>query len=80
MASMSSPGVSRRRFLQYTGLGAAAAIGATGCTAAAGGGGSSAAAKPTLPNGWTGTIADVRHVGHADILREQTDGATGVDG
>jgi len=21
-----------------------------------------------------------RHVGHADILREQTDGATGVDG
>src|SRR5580692_6762240 len=63
MASMSSPGVSRRRFLQYTGLGAAAAaIGATGCTAAAGGGGSSAAAKPTLPNGWTGTIADVQHI------------------
>src|SRR5580693_9400864 len=59
---MSSPGVSRRRFLQYTGLGAAAAIGATGCTAAAGGGGSSAAAKPTLPSGWTGTIADVQHV------------------
>ncbi|MFY9773218.1 MAG: alkaline phosphatase family protein, partial [Trebonia sp.] len=59
---MSRPDVSRRRFLQYTGLGAAAAIGATGCTAAAGGGGSSAAAKPTLPNGWTGTIADVQHV------------------
>src|SRR5580693_4245507 len=59
---MSSPGVSRRRFLQYTGLGAAAAIGATGCTAAAGGGGSSAAAKPTLPSRWTGTIADVQHV------------------
>jgi phospholipase C len=58
------PGVSRRRFLQYTGLGAAAA--ATGCTAT-GTAGSSAAAKSsaaarTLPHGWTGTIADVQHV------------------
>jgi phospholipase C len=52
------PGVSRRRFLQYTGLGAAAAT--IGCTATATAG-SSAAAK-TLPNGWTGTIADVKHV------------------
>jgi phospholipase C len=52
------PGVSRRRFLQYTGLGTAAA--AIGCTTTATAG-SSAAAK-TLPNGWTGTIADVKHV------------------
>jgi len=57
------PGVSRRRFLQYTGLGAAAA--AVGCTATAPAG--SPAAKPsaaakTLPDGWTGTIADVQHV------------------
>jgi phospholipase C len=57
------PGVSRRRFLQYTGLGAAAAaaIGATGGAAAAAVGGSSAAAK-TLPKGWSGTIADVKRV------------------
>src|ERR1700733_5151672 len=57
------PGVSRRRFLQYTGLGAAAAaaVGVSGGTAAAAVGGSAAAAKP-LPKGWTGTIADVKHV------------------
>jgi phospholipase C len=57
------PGVTRRRFLQATGLGAAAA-------AAAGlGGGSAAAATVSrsaaagrLPAGWTGTIADLKHV------------------
>ena len=57
------PGLSRRRFLQYTGLGAAAAAaaGVSGGPAAASVRGSSAAAK-ALPKGWTGTIADVKHV------------------
>ncbi|HJY55775.1 MAG TPA: alkaline phosphatase family protein, partial [Streptosporangiaceae bacterium] len=60
---MSVPGLSRRRFLQYTGLGAAAAVTA-GCSrgpAAAAAGGGSAASK-ALPEGWSGTIADVKHV------------------
>ena len=60
---MSVPGLSRRRFLQYTGLGAAAAV-AAGCSrgpAAAAVGGSPAASK-ALPEGWSGTIADVKHV------------------
>ena len=60
---MSVPGLSRRRFLQYTGLGAAAAVTA-GCSrgpAPAAVGGSSAASK-ALPEGWNGTIADVKHV------------------
>ena len=65
-----APGVSRRRFLQYTGLGAAAAatvgIGAeaavagttvSGKTVA----GATAAARE-LPRGWSGSIADVKHV------------------
>ncbi len=58
------PGVTRRRFLTYTALGTAAAATAAGV---AGGGiadasvRSSAAAK-ALPKGWTGTIADVKHV------------------
>src|SRR6202046_5381456 len=54
---------SRRRFLQYTGLGAAA-VTAAGLSAAPAGAavdGSSAAAK-TLPEGWSGTIGDVKHV------------------
>src|SRR6202161_3309925 len=54
---------SRRRFLQVTGLGAAAAA-AAGLSAAPAGAavdGSSAAAK-ALPKGWSGTIADVKHV------------------
>jgi phospholipase C len=58
-----APGLSRRRFLQYTGLGAAAAVTA-GCSrgpAAAAAGGSSAASG-ALPEGWSGTIADVKHV------------------
>jgi len=63
--SMSVPDLSRRRFLQYTGLGAAAAVTA-GCSggpeAAASVAGRSAAAGAALPEGWTGTIADVKHV------------------
>jgi phospholipase C len=57
------PGVSRRRFLQSTALGtaAAAAAGVTGGPAFASVSGSSAAAK-ALPKGWSGTIADVKHV------------------
>jgi phospholipase C len=56
------PGVSRRRFLQYTALGtaAAAAAGVTGGPAFASVSGSSAA--KALPKGWSGTIADVKHV------------------
>src|SRR5690349_22272095 len=53
-----APGLGRRRFLQATGLGAAAA-------AAAGlNGGPAAAAdsSATLPAGWSGTIRDVKHV------------------
>jgi phospholipase C len=56
------PGVSRRRFLQATGLGVAAAatagLGAGTAAAAA----ARAAAAAALPAGWTGTIADVKHV------------------
>ena len=57
------PGVTRRRFLQYTALGtaAAAAAGVTGGPALASVRGSSAAAK-ALPKGWSGTIADLKHV------------------
>ena len=56
------PGVTRRRFLQSTGLGAAA-VAAVGV----GGGAASAStvrrsAAGSLPAGWTGTIADVKHV------------------
>jgi phospholipase C len=55
------PGLSRRRFLQATGLGAAAATaGVSGGTASA-----SAAARPAshpLPKGSSGTIADLKHV------------------
>src|SRR5580693_7276820 len=58
------PGVSRRRFLQYTALGsaaaAAAAVGAGGPAAASVARGSAAAR--VLPKGWSGTIADVKHV------------------
>jgi phospholipase C len=57
------PGVSRRRFLQYTALGsaAAAAVGVSGGPAAASVRGSSVAAR-ALPKGWSGTIADLKHV------------------
>ena len=57
------PGVTRRRFLQYTALGtaAAAAAGVTSSPALASARGSSAAAK-ALPKGWSGTIADVKHM------------------
>ncbi|HEY2280833.1 MAG TPA: phospholipase C, phosphocholine-specific [Streptosporangiaceae bacterium] len=53
----------RRRFLQVTGLGAAA-VAAGGLSAAPAGAavdGGSAAAR-ALPKGWSGTIADVKHV------------------
>ena len=58
------PGVTRRNFLQATGLGAAAAAAAVGLgagTAAAATAGRKAAAKP-LAAGLTGTIADLKHV------------------
>jgi phospholipase C len=56
------PGVTRRRFLTYTALGtAAAAVGATGGCAGASVHGAAAGAK-ALPKGWSGTIADVKHV------------------
>jgi phospholipase C len=58
------PGVSRRRFLQYTALGsaaaAAAAVGACGPSAASVTRSSTAAR--VLPKGWSGTIADLKHV------------------
>src|SRR5580693_1325169 len=55
------PGVTRRRFLQYTALGtaAAAAAGLTGGPAGASVAGRSAQA---LPKGFSGTIADLKHV------------------
>src|ERR1700752_1396187 len=54
------PGVSRRRFLQVTALrGPAAGAGLTAGPAAASVGASTAKG---LPKGWTGTIADVKHV------------------
>src|ERR1700678_3315358 len=55
------PGVTRRRFLTYTALAtaAAAAVGARGGIAAASVRGGAAAARPL---GWSGTIADVKHV------------------
>jgi phospholipase C len=53
----------RRRFLQYTGLGAAAVAAAgVGAGVTACGGHPSAAAAKGLPAGWTGTIADLKHV------------------
>jgi phospholipase C len=55
------PGLSRRRFLQATGLGAAAAAGLGGGTAAASTVGRPAASG-ALPQGWSGTIADLKHV------------------
>ena len=59
----STPGLNRRRFLQATGLGAAAAAaaGVSAGPAAAAVDGPSAAAQ-ALPKGFSGTIADVKHV------------------
>ena len=51
--------LSRRRFLQYTGLGAAAAMTAAGCT---GGPRAAPGRSAARPEGSSGTIADVRHV------------------
>jgi phospholipase C len=57
------PGVSRRRFLQYTGLGAAAAAAASvSAGPAAASVRSASTAARELPKGWSGTIADVKHV------------------
>jgi phospholipase C len=58
-----TPGWSRRRFLQATGLGAtaAAAAGLSAGPAAAAVDGRSAAAQ-ALPKGFSGTLADVKHV------------------
>jgi phospholipase C len=58
------PGFSRRRFLQATGLGAAAAatVGVSGGSAAASVARSSASSAKALPKGLTGSIADVKHV------------------
>jgi len=57
-----APGLSRRRFLQATGLGAAAAaaagIGAGPAAAAV----ERSAAATALPRGFTGTIRDIKHV------------------
>ncbi len=55
------PGVSRRRFLQYTGLGAAA-VAASGIGAGSASAAVSSPAAKTLPKGWSGTISDVKHV------------------
>jgi phospholipase C len=57
------PGVSRRRFLQATGLvgAAAAAVGVTGGAALASAHRGSAVAR-VLPKGWSGTAADLKHV------------------
>mgnify|MGYP001399084617 CR=1 FL=1 len=57
------PGVTRRRFLQYTALGSAAAAAAGAAAAPAGAAvhGASAAAR-VLPKGWSGTISDLKHV------------------
>ncbi|HEX3493716.1 MAG TPA: phospholipase C, phosphocholine-specific [Streptosporangiaceae bacterium] len=58
------PGVTRRRFLQYTALGSAAAAtaaGAAAAPAAASVHGAPAAAR-VLPRGWSGTISDLKHV------------------
>jgi phospholipase C len=53
-----APGVSRRRFLQATGLGAAAAAAA----GLSGGPAAAADSSTALPAGWSGTIHDVKHV------------------
>jgi len=53
-----APGVSRRRFLQATGLGAAAAAAA----GLSGGPAAAADSSAALPAGWSGTIRDVKHV------------------
>jgi phospholipase C len=61
---MTKSRLSRRRFLQYTGLGAAAATTASlsaGPAGAAVASRSSAAAR-VLPQGWTGSISDIKHV------------------
>jgi phospholipase C len=53
--------VSRRRFLQYTALGSAAVAAGAAASAAPAAAATGSAAKG-LPAGWSGTIADVKHV------------------
>src|SRR6201986_4228855 len=61
---MSKPRLSRRNFLQYPGLGAAAAAagGLSASPAVAAVDGKSSAAARVLPQGWSGSIADIKHV------------------
>ena len=54
-------GVSRRRFLQVTGLGAAAAA-ATGVSSGAASAAVKSSSARALPAGWSGSIADIKHV------------------
>jgi phospholipase C len=56
-----APGLSRRRFLQYTGLGTAAAA-AAGISSAPAAAAATRTAARALPRGWSGTVADVKHV------------------
>jgi phospholipase C len=56
------PGVSRRRFLQATGLGAAAAAAAGLGAGPAAASTASRSAAGRLPADWTGSIADLKHV------------------
>jgi phospholipase C len=60
----SQAGVNRRRFLQYTGLGAAAAAATVGAGAvpAAASVRRGATLARALPKGWSGTIGDLKHV------------------
>jgi phospholipase C len=57
-----SSGLSRRNFLQYTGLGAAAAAAGGLSAGSASAAVDRGAAARALPQGWSGTIADVKHV------------------
>jgi phospholipase C len=64
MTDSDASGFSRRNFLQYTGLGAAAvaAAGVGAGPAAAAVDGKSSTVAAALPKGWHGSIADLKHV------------------
>src|SRR5271154_1888924 len=57
-----APGLNRRRFLQVTGLGAAAAAAAGIGAGPAAGAVERTAASTALPQGFSGTIRDIKHV------------------